>query len=151
MQLRLHFDWTWILNLNAALGGGLWETYFHVRVKMLLLLWCIFCVWIIFIKFSFVEKKKQQVSFENKRMQPKHFHSPLATVNQLLLISEPQEIRPLLLRVHHRLLHVLRIYSEMMQFEILFNSHHSKPSVLAKHSLLMFVNHTVLVSSGNYD
>lgn len=84
-------------------------------------------------------------------MQPKHFHPPLATENQLLLISEPKQIRPLLLRVGHRLLYVLRIYSEMMQFEILFNSQQSKPSVFAKNSVFMFVNHTVLVSSGNYD
>lgn len=59
MQLGIDFDWTWILNLNTALKG-LWETYFHVRVKMQLLLWCVFCVWLIFIEFSLVEKKKKK-------------------------------------------------------------------------------------------
>lgn len=71
------------------------------------------------------------MSSENKRMQPKHFHPPLATQNQLLLISEPKQIRPLFLRVGHRPLYVLRIYSEIVQLEILLSSHHSKPSVFA--------------------
>lgn len=48
----------------------------------------------------------------------------------------------------HRLLYVLRLYSEMMQFEILFISHHSKPSVFAKHSVLMFANHTMRIMTG---
>lgn len=40
-------------------------------------------------------------------------------------------------------------YSEMMQFEVVFDICHSNSTVFAKHSV--FVKHTVLVSRGKCD
>lgn len=143
-------DWFW-LNMNFAFEhcfGGIVEDLFPCQGEEAV--WCAFCAWIIFLSFLWQRNKSSRWILRTWECSP-DISIFLATENQLLLISEPKQIILLLLRVGHRLLYVLRIYSEIMQFEILFNRHYSKPNVFAKHSVLMFVNHTVSVSSGDYD
>lgn len=142
--------WHWFLlrlcfEFEDCLGRGItWETCYRVRLKVQLFPWCVFPVyWISFGEFSLVGDKKQ-VSFENKRMQPKCSHSPLATETQLFLISESKQIRASLLRVGHGLLYVFRIYSEMLQFEIVFDICHSNSTVFAKHSVFV-KKHSIVI------